>query len=68
VTAETRNLSSLELLLLGIQQLKVVEVKVPLRKDAVCPQCGLGQLDYNGLLQLECPKCGFVDGESGGCT
>jgi len=21
-----------------------------------------GNLDYNGLLQLECPECGFVNG------
>jgi hypothetical protein len=68
VNVEPKNLSSLELLLLGIQQPEIAEVKIPLRKGAVCPQCGLGQLDYNGVLQLECPKCGFVNGEGGGCT
>jgi hypothetical protein len=41
---------------------------LPLRKDSLCPLCGNGYLDYNGLLQLECAVCGFVDGEGGSCT
>jgi hypothetical protein len=27
----------------------------------LCPQCSKGKLDYNGLLELECPVCGFRD-------
>jgi hypothetical protein len=65
---ETKNLSSLEKLLLGIDQPNVFEVVRPLRKDELCPQCGKAQLDYNCLLQLECPACGFTNGEGGGCT
>jgi len=33
---------------------------------APCPQCGQGMLDYDSLLNLVCPLCGFVEG--GGCT
>jgi len=62
-----RALSSLELLLLGIGQPEMPRVG-PLRSGSVCPQCGQGRLDYNGLLQLECPRCGYASGEGGGCT
>lgn len=64
----TNTLSSFEKLLLGIDQPEKVEVIVPLRKGELCPICKDGKLDYNGLLQLECPVCGFVNGEGGGCT
>jgi len=30
----------------------------PLRPGSLCPNCGLGKLDYNGLLEFECPICG----------
>jgi uncharacterized Zn finger protein (UPF0148 family) len=33
---------------------------------AVCPFCGQGILDYDGLLNLVCPVCG--QREAGGCT
>lgn len=37
-----------------------------MRVSEPCPRCGLGRLDYNGLLELECPVCGYHEG--GGCT
>ncbi len=40
----------------------------PLRCGSVCPKCGEARLDYNGVLDLQCPKCGFVAGGGGGCT
>jgi len=27
-----------------------------------CPACGLGIMDYDGLLNLICPVCGFGEG------
>jgi predicted RNA-binding Zn-ribbon protein involved in translation (DUF1610 family) len=33
---------------------------------SICPQCGQAVLDYDGLLNLVCPLCGFSEG--GGCT
>ena len=65
---EEKTLSSLERLLLGIDPPVASSAASPLRKGETCPQCGEGKLDYNGLLQLECPACGFVSGEGGGCT
>lgn len=32
-----------------------------------CPQCGKGKLDFDGLLQLCCPECGYV-ASGGGFT
>jgi uncharacterized protein (DUF983 family) len=29
---------------------------------SLCPKCGQDKLDYNGLLNLACPKCGFEQG------
>jgi hypothetical protein len=60
-------LSSFERILLGLDQ-PAVSQKEPLHSGELCPQCGTGLLDYNGLLQLECPNCGFINAEGGGCT
>lgn len=65
---ETSKLSSLEKLLLGIEQPVLMQNIPPLKKGEPCPQCNAALLDYNGLLQLECPACGFVNAEGGGCT
>lgn len=40
----------------------------PLLPGRSCPECGKGKLDYNGLLELECPLCGFRSGGGEGCT
>ena len=64
----TENLSSFEKLLLNIEQPELPIVEAPLRQDALCPQCGAAKLDYNSMLQLACPQCGFINGEAGGCT
>ena len=63
-----KNLSSFEKILLGLEMPDIPKVDVSLRKGSPCPQCGEGILDYNGMIQLECPACGFVNGEGGGCT
>lgn len=34
-----------------------------------CPKCGQGKMDYNSMLSLECPVCGYqAEGSAGGCT
>lgn len=38
------------------------------KRGAPCPQCGQGLLDYNGMLELECPNCGFSTSSGAGCT
>ncbi len=37
-----------------------------LRPGMLCPRCGKGQIDYDGLLNLVCPVCGLT--EAGACT
>ncbi|MCB2209643.1 hypothetical protein KQH62_02005 [bacterium] len=37
-----------------------------LRPGMICPRCGEGRIDYNGLLHLVCPVCGLT--EAGACT
>lgn len=35
-----------------------------LRAGDLCPQCKRARLDYDGLLNLSCPECGYA---VGGC-
>ncbi|HMN60413.1 MAG TPA: hypothetical protein PJ988_08620 [Anaerolinea sp.] len=32
------------------------------RQGDVCPRCGKARLDYDGLLNLSCPVCHFMEG------
>jgi uncharacterized protein (DUF983 family) len=64
---DQKELSYLEMLLMGLIKLEA-SAGEPLRSGSPCPECGEGNLDFDGLLQLECPRCGFVSGEGGGCT
>jgi hypothetical protein len=38
--------------------------RVMLRPGDLCPSCQQERLDYDGLLNLSCPRCGVI---SGGC-
>ena len=31
------------------------------RRGVVCPRCGIGILEYDGLLNLSCSECNFTD-------
>ena len=42
--------------------------RAPVRRGEACPRCGVGRLDYNGLLDMECPFCGYSEGSGAGCT
>ncbi|MCZ7552232.1 MAG: hypothetical protein B6D39_10295 [Anaerolineae bacterium UTCFX2] len=44
---------------------KLFAPAAPLRAGDRCPVCGQAVLDYDGLLNLVCPHCGFTGG--GGC-
>lgn len=35
-----------------------------IRFGGLCPKCKKGEFDYDGLLNLVCPNCGYT---SGGC-
>jgi len=36
-------------------------VPTQLRGGVLCPRCTAARLDYNGLLQLMCPRCGVLE-------
>jgi len=66
VTAQTQHtLSAFEL---SLAEPAPEKVEVALKRGAACPLCASGTLDYNGVLELECPRCGFKSGSGGGCT
>ncbi len=48
--------------------LELVATLEPLGPGASCPNCGQDKLDYNGLLELECPRCGYIISGGAGCT
>jgi hypothetical protein len=33
---------------------------IEMREGDLCPRCREVRLDYDGLLNLSCPKCGFT--------
>jgi len=33
-------------------------------RQMTCPQCGQAELDYDALLNLHCPACGYVSAGS----
>jgi len=35
-----------------------------LRPGDLCPRCGKEKLDYDGTLNLACPRCGVIQGGS----
>lgn len=37
------------------------------REGDVCPSCGIGELAYDGLFVLSCPRCAYA-AESGAFT
>ncbi|MCC6957229.1 MAG: hypothetical protein IT316_10595 [Anaerolineales bacterium] len=38
------------------------KLAAPLRAGQTCPACGRAELEYDGLLNLVCPQCGFSGG------
>lgn len=40
-------------------QLNCLLVPYDLNEGDSCPHCAMGQLNYNGLLDLVCDRCGF---------
>jgi len=45
-------------------KINLVTGSEPPRKGELCPMCQAELLDYDGLLNLSCPRCGAV---SNGC-
>ncbi|MBN1536694.1 MAG: hypothetical protein JW908_08185 [Anaerolineales bacterium] len=44
------------------------ETIILLRRGDLCPQCGQGRMDYDGLLNLSCPQCGYTNTTGGSFT
>jgi hypothetical protein len=47
---------------------KAQEQLAPLQRGGRCPKCGQGSLDYDGLLNLSCPHCGYTNSAGGSYT
>ncbi len=45
-------------------QSKFTNAQFEIRFGGVCPVCEIGILDYDGMLNLICPNCGY---SAGGC-
>jgi hypothetical protein len=41
-------------------QVQALPESVELRAGDLCPKCRSEHLDYDGLLNLSCPRCGFA--------
>jgi len=39
-------------------------IQYDIRLGGICPVCQIGTFDYDGLLNLKCPNCGY---SAGGC-
>lgn len=46
----------------GAEALCSLVAGIHLRAGDLCPQCHVGRLDYDGLLNLTCPDCGYSPG------
>lgn len=46
---------------------KDTQCAVAAKPGSVCPRCGEGELAYDGLFLLTCPRCGYV-AENGAFT
>jgi hypothetical protein len=42
-----------------------ISVEKPPHVGEPCPRCKVGRLDYDGLLNLSCPHCGYSLGGGG---
>jgi hypothetical protein len=52
---------------LSLPEIDVLQIRTlnkELRPGDLCPLCGEAQLDYDGTLNLACPRCGMA---LGGC-
>jgi hypothetical protein len=45
-----------------------LDLNEPCLPGGLCPKCNNGKLDYNGLFELECLACGFIDKRAAECT
>ncbi|MBN1668483.1 MAG: hypothetical protein JW862_15420 [Anaerolineales bacterium] len=43
-----------------LQTEQVPVLSQELKPQDLCPQCRIGRLDYDGLLNLACDQCGFT--------
>ncbi len=65
---KSHTLSAFEVSLLETEEQPAAEPAEPLKWGSICPHCGQGKLDYNGVLHLECPVCGYEVTGGAGCT
>lgn len=50
----------LQMAKLELDFIKVEEI-LPVRPGGICPKCKQGIIDYDGMLVLRCPMCGYAE-------
>ena len=48
----------------GMDNAKYLKIDVKRYAGDICPQCQIGRIDYDGMLNLSCPECDY---SLGGC-
>jgi len=43
----------------GVDNAEYIKSDVKQNAGDICPQCQIGWIDYDGMLNLSCPDCGY---------
>lgn len=60
MTTDLTNLPYAEIAKLsGVDNTEYLKSDVKWHTGDICPQCQIGRIDYDGMLNLSCPECDY---------